>query len=62
MVTFELYDFESYVKNDWKNEIDILYEAINRIVCDENDNLSYGIPVTVLKSELIIFFAFKSKI
>lgn len=60
MVTFELYDFESYVKNDWKNEIDILYEAINRIVCDENDNL-YCIPVTVLKSELIIFFAFKKQ-
>lgn len=58
MVTIELYNFESYVKNDWKNEIDILYEAINRIVCYENDNL-YCIPVTVLKSELILFFAFK---
>lgn len=60
MVSFELYNFESYVKNDWKNEIDILYEAINRIVCYENDNL-YCIPVTVLKSELIIFFAFKKQ-
>ncbi len=60
IVTFELQDFESYVKNDWKNEIDVLYEAINRIVCYENDNL-YCIPVRIFKSELTILFAFKKQ-